>query len=80
MERVVLDFQTNAHEFVAVYRHKPYDSSWVGFTVTQDRSPAPPAFSTFNSWIYQSSDHGGHWKVEFETDAPQWVEVIAFPR
>jgi hypothetical protein len=80
MQRVALDFETRPDELVAVYRHKPYDSAWTGFSVRKDAVAATPVFTTFDSWIYQAGDRGGHWKVEFETDAPQWVEVIVIPR
>jgi len=79
VQRVEIEFDALPHELVAIYRHKPYDSQWTGFTVAQDGSAATPAFATRNSWIYRAGDNGGHWTVQVQTDAPQWVEVIAFP-
>src|SRR5258708_31239284 len=50
-ERVALEFNANPGELVAVYRFKPYDSSWKGFAVTKDGAAASPAFLTFDSWM-----------------------------
>ncbi len=79
LQQVQVEFDALPHELVAIYRHKPYDSRWTGFSVTKDASAAAPAFATRDSWIYRADDSGGHWTVQFQTDAPQWVEVIAFP-
>jgi hypothetical protein len=80
IERVAADFDANPGEFVAVYRHKPYNSHWSSFKVTRDGVPVAPAFTTFSSWIYPPSERGARWRVEVETDVPQWVEVFALPR
>ena len=80
LQRLALDFDASPNELIAVYRHKPYDTRWSAFTVTRDGSAVSPVFTTFNSWIYAAADRGGRWRVEVDTDAPQWVEVIAFPR
>jgi 4-amino-4-deoxy-L-arabinose transferase-like glycosyltransferase len=78
MERVAIELDTNAGEIVAVYRFKPYATAWNDFRVTKDGAIARAAFTTFDSWVYASA--AGHWKIEVETDAPQWVEVFAIPR
>jgi len=80
MQKQTVEFDAAPHEIVAVYRHKPYDTAWTGYSVTQDGNAAAPAHTTFNSWLYPAGERGGHWRVEFETDTPQWVEVIAIPR
>jgi len=80
LERVALDFETRPGQWVTVYRHKPYASRWQSFRVTRDGTAAPEAFTTFHSWIYVAGDRAARWHVEFETDAPQWTEVLLFPR
>jgi hypothetical protein len=75
-----VEFDAAPNEIVAVYRHKPYATQWGEFDVTQDGAPVTPAHSTFDSWLYRAGARGGHWRVEFTTDVPQWVEVIAIPR
>ena len=80
MRRVALDFETKPGQFVTIYRHKPYASRWESFRVMRDGAAAPQAFTTFHSWIYATGDQAARWHVEFETDAPQWTEVLVFPR
>jgi hypothetical protein len=80
VQKLAIELDAQPRELIAVYRHKPLDTAWAALKVTQDGSAVSPAFTTFNSWIYASGDRGGRWRVEVETDAPQWVEVIAFPR
>ena len=80
LQRVALDFETRPGQWVTIFRHKPYASRWESFRVTRDGVPAPEAFTTFHSWIYAGGDRPGRWHVEFETDAPQWTEVLVFPR
>jgi hypothetical protein len=80
IQRVALDFETQPGQWVAIYRHKPYASSWESFRVTHDASGAVPVFTTFHSWIYSTGERPARWHVEFETDAPQWTEILLFPR
>lgn len=76
LQRVVVEFEAGANEIVAVYRHKPFDSQWLRFDVMQGGARVEPASATFNSWLYRTGNAPGHWTVEVETDAPQWVEVF----
>jgi hypothetical protein len=76
MQVVVVDFETQPQQIVAVYRHKPFDSHWVNFSVTQQHGAAVPASTTFNSWLYRTGDQTQQWRVQVETDAPQWIEVF----
>ena len=80
VQKIAVEVDTNPGELVAVYRHKPYDSLWKGFAVTQEGKAVAPAFETVNSWIYPAGERAARWKVEVETDAPQWVEVLAIRR
>ena len=80
MERVTLDFETKPGQWVTIYRHKPYASRWESFRVTRADPAARPPLTTFHSWIYPASGLAERWRVEFETDAPQWTEVLVFPR
>ena len=80
IERTALDFETKPGQFVVIYRHKPYASRWESLRVTRDGVPAPAAFTTFHSWIHAAGDRPARWRVEFETDAPQWTEVLLFAR
>ena len=80
VQRLSVQFDAQPNELVAVYRHKPLDSVWKGFAVRQGESEARPEFTTVNSWIYKVGESPGRWTVEVETDAPQWVEVLAIRR
>jgi hypothetical protein len=77
MGRVSLRFATAAGEAVGVFRLKPFASRWQNYTVAFNGRPASPAASTYNSDLYASSA-AGEWVIEFETDAPQWVDVHVF--
>jgi hypothetical protein len=80
LRKSAIELDAAPHEVIAVYRHKPYATQWNGFKVTRDGTAVEPAHSTFDSWLYRADERGGHWRVEFETDVPQWVEVLAIPR
>ena len=77
MTKFHLAFSTAPGEAFMVYRLKPFDSRWEGFRVLRAGVAVPPTLSTYNSWIY-ASDGITDWRVEFETDAPQWVDVHVF--
>jgi hypothetical protein len=73
-----LDFETGARQLVAIHRFKPFDSLW-RLSVERDGVAVKPVYETFNSWVY-AGDAPGKWRVEFETDAPQWVDVYLLDR
>lgn len=78
LTRVTLAFRAGPRDAVIVYRLKPFDSRWQLLRLERDGQPAAAALSTFNSTIYLSSDTGSEWRIDFETDAPDWVDVHVF--
>ena len=78
MTRVTLAFATAPGDAFMVYRLKPFDSRWEGFSVKRGGVAAGASLSTYNSWVYSSGSSAAEWRVEFETDAPQWVDVHVF--
>lgn len=75
----VLEFTTASGSHVMVYRLKPFDSRWQNFRVMRDSVPTAPSLSTYNSDVYASgASSASRWRIEFETDAPQWVDVHVF--
>jgi hypothetical protein len=77
---VSLSLLTAAGDSVMIYRLKPFDSRWRNVRVERDGKVIEPALSTHNSAVYLSGDaaSGCAWRIDFETDAPQWVDVHAF--
>jgi len=72
--RIDLQFDTAPGEIVAVYRHKPFDSAW-SLSVARDGEKLAADFDTYYSWLFRSA--GSHrWRVQIDTNAPQWAEVI----
>jgi hypothetical protein len=76
---VVLDFTTAPGEAVMVFRLKPFASRFTDYRVQRNGRSAAPALSTYNSDTFVSEGSGpSAWRVEFTTDAPQWVDVHVF--
>jgi hypothetical protein len=79
-EKVVHDFEAAREEWLAIHRLKPFDSRWTPIAVECNGGAATPAFRTFNAEVYKPCDGDSRvrWRVAFETDAPQWVDVHTF--
>jgi hypothetical protein len=78
MTTIAHTFRTRAGQAVMVYRLKPFDSQWRNYRVLRNGNPVIPAVSSYNADIYISNASADDWRVEFETDAPQWVDVHVF--
>ena len=74
-----LEFTTGPGSHVVVYRMKPFASTWQALAATRDGAPVAPVLSTYNMDVFASAGtSGSQWRIRFETDAPQWVDVYAF--
>ena len=77
LQRVTLAFPSAPGEALMIARLKPFAASWKLLRVERDGAPAAALLETYNSAVYAGT--GAHrWLVEFETDAPQWVDVHTF--
>jgi hypothetical protein len=75
---VTLDFVAGADDAVMIFRLKPFDSRWDALRIEHDGAPAEAALSTFDSAIYTAAPRSAgpvRWRISFQTDAPQWVDV-----
>jgi hypothetical protein len=77
--KVSLAFEAAARDAVMIYRLKPLDSYWRLLRVTVDGEPPRELHATYNSTMLVSrsgsADVVSRWEIEFETDAPDWVDV-----
>jgi hypothetical protein len=79
MRAVRLEFATGPGEAVMVYRLKPFAARWHNFRVLRNGITAAPALATYNAETFVSDPSGPTaWRVEFDTDAPHWVDVHVF--
>jgi hypothetical protein len=78
-ERVALDFEAQLHRARCRLPAQAVRQRVKGFPASRRTELRRLPLYDLDSWIYRAGDRGGHWKVDFETDAPQWVEVIVFP-
>jgi hypothetical protein len=70
--------RTGPGEAVAILRLKPFGSRWKLIRIERDSQAVTPTVSTFNRDVFVSAPSGSAWTIEFETDAPQWVDIHSF--
>jgi hypothetical protein len=79
MRAVTLDVGTGPGEALMVYRLKPFAARWRNFRVHRNGIAALPILATYNSEVFVTeAEAPAQWRIEFETDAPQWVDVVVF--
>jgi hypothetical protein len=81
LAKVSLAFPASPGGLMMIYRLKPFTSQWRLLRVEFGGLPVEPAFTTYDSALYRARSGaapGAAWTVEFETDAPQWVDVHTF--
>lgn len=80
LTKVSIAFETAPADLVMIHRWKPFAESFGNLAVLRDGVPATPAASTYNSDVYASPTTLGptKWRIEFDTDAPQWTDVHVF--
>jgi 4-amino-4-deoxy-L-arabinose transferase-like glycosyltransferase len=77
LTRVRLEFETSTEDVVMVYRLKPFDGRMENVRVQINGQDARSIAQTFNSTLYGADPNNqqARWRIEFDTDAPQWVDV-----
>jgi hypothetical protein len=81
LTHVKLEFEASPAGALMIYRLKPFDSQWRLLRVEYAGAAVEPAFTTYNNSIYRvkaQAAANSKWVVEFDTDAPQWVDVHTF--
>jgi hypothetical protein len=77
MTRVDLSFITAPGDAVMVFEVKPF-ARWENLRVTRDGVPAIPVNRTYDSAVYAGGPSAAKWRVEVDTNAPQWLDVHVF--
>jgi hypothetical protein len=77
MTHFAADFSTAPGEAVMVLRIKP-SARWENFRISHNGVAAQPVSSTWDSQVYVGAQGRNDWHVEFDSNAPHWVDIHAF--
>ena len=79
LARTSLSFEVAPGDAVTIFRLKPFTSRWENVRIERDGVAAAPAISTYNSLVFTTpGPSSSRWRIDFDTDAPQWVDVHVF--